>query len=128
MFDWNEYFIFSQQLFISDSLVDSEAKWRNVVSRSYYSVFHRAWAYLNENGRIKDSKKKIHEEVIDLLKEGKNGEQELGYRLDSLRWDRVKADYHDNYSGIGKKKAEQVIKDCNSIFSKFAEFTGIHQQ
>ncbi len=122
MFDWSSYLVFAQDLLENDFGSVSETRWRNIISRAYYAAFHLAWIYLKEKDELKDTSKKLHEEVIAYFLDNSDQDKvKLGCVIDTLRWERVKADYYDEFQGISRRKAELAIKDSQDVLQMLKE-------
>lgn len=116
-FDWNEYLILAKELTgIVGALASEESKRRSAISRAYYSSYCFARNFLeNMYGESVPEEGSVHTFVIKALKGKPEFDLRIaGVKLDSLRGNRVKADYNDEVNGL-KKLAELSIMNAEEI-------------
>jgi len=76
---------------------NDEAYFRSSINRAYYAMFGKTRQIL-ETEEIKIFQPpNVHKKVIDYFKKNNNNSyRQIGYDLDRLRRERVKADYRDD--------------------------------
>ena len=108
-FDWKDYVKLAEDI---STIGDNEANYRTAISRAYYGTFCHA---RNKKALTSEEHENIHWKVINTLKESRNkNEKFAGILMDSLRRNRNKADYDDEYR-IGSSIAKKSIKKAKYI-------------
>lgn len=97
-FDWSQYFNLARELAGQTTPpAGQEARLRSALSRAYYAVFCLARNHLRDREGLSIPRDRVHSYVIDHFKTSADpARSQLGHDLDRLRWDRNKADYHDD--------------------------------
>ena len=116
MFDWGDYLKLANELAqIDPSSNNAEAYYRCLISRAYYSVFHKSKDYILQNGGKlnRQYQEGSHQEVIAELTKIKGWE---GGTLLKLKKNRTDSDYDGNKK-IDQKMAKISIMYANNIFS-----------
>jgi uncharacterized protein (UPF0332 family) len=104
-FDWKEYATLAEEL----RARDDEASLRTAISRIYYSTYHNAKDYLEEEGiplSIADSSHKV---VWNGYKNFGGSCRAVGINGDRLFDNRKKADYDDEVADIKQLMNESFI-------------------
>lgn len=89
IFDWDEYRKLAEDLQKSET----EAARRTAISRIYYAVYHRAKAYLENEGFQFRQFESSHRQIWDEFKDKGRTFAAIGNTGDRLRANRNKADY-----------------------------------
>lgn len=127
-YDWKKFLTFSEALckdtFWQD---DDDTKYRIIVSRAYYTAFHCAQIFLQDNHWESHQVGGEHEKVISGLKDMKKKSldfqrkcKKLGLNLERLKCRRVQADYRDDssFSDSDVKKHLKVSRNIIEMLDK----------
>lgn len=90
MWDWNEYLRLAEKLATPQA---SQAELRCATSRAYYAALHAALSLLEENNQNIRTQSRLHETVHNLLK-GKGFNAWVSVRFDTIKRNRILANYH----------------------------------
>ena len=108
-FHWKDYILLAQELI--EIAPEKEEYLRSAISRAYYGVFCIARSKKNIQGEGAG----IHHDVQEKYSNSADIEDRIiGRTLASLRKQRNKADYSDEYS-IDIDKAEELLGDAQKI-------------
>ena len=121
-FCWKDYIDLSNTLISSSKNNTLEKAYlRTSVSRAYYGVFCIARNYLRDVKNIQIRSQNTHEFVINKFKFSTVlMEQYIGNYLLSLRDERNKADYEDNYQ-IDTSIANLMLTSANQVLRFFQQ-------
>ena len=73
---------------------DNEACFRSSINRAYYAIFGKTRQIIKIEDKKKFQPPNIHRQVINYLKNSNDSlYRQIGYEMDRLRRERVKADY-----------------------------------
>jgi len=99
---------------LSKSANLAEVDYRNIISRSYYAVFHQSRIFL-ETQKIDLAQSSSHDSVVRSLKKHGNREvKALGNKLDQIKKWRHKADYDLNMT-ISAGNARSMLKSAYAL-------------
>ncbi|MGB3479510.1 MAG: HEPN domain-containing protein [bacterium] len=97
-----------------------EGYYRSSINRAYYAVFGKTKQFIEVEKKMIFRTPNVHKQVIDFLK--KNDDdlcRQIGFDLNRLRRERVKADYNDDII-ITKTTALKVYKWAESLKKNMA--------
>lgn len=120
-FKWADYVDFAREIFneVEGSSTYEEARFRTVVSRSYYGVFKTAWKAHEEkiNSMMKPLPgESVHSWLINRYFNSKNSLclsglcKRIAGELEKMREYRAQADYHDELKLDAKRLAGKALK------------------
>jgi len=121
-FTWADYLELSEN-YLNDVEDDTsgnlrEAKLRTVVSRTYYACYHKALKLLMDKRNFQFKKKKPrHQQVINEIF---YIDKRIAERLDTLRENRVKADYYIN-EHFTFNKAKFILQEGKELYHQIRE-------
>lgn len=125
IFDWLEYLKFAEAaLEKASEFENSEAVYRSVTSRAYYSV------YCLTRNTVKQKDGKVfsgnaHQQLRDyLIDHTHTTRKRLGRRLRALHQLRLVADYEDELNRQALALAQQAVKQAREIEIDLAEIQG----
>jgi len=121
-FCWKDYIDLSHTLISSSKNNTLEKAYlRTAVSRAYYGIFCIARNYLRDKRNIQIPSLSTHEFVINKFKYSNDLKETLiGNYLGSLRDERNKADYEDNYQ-IDTNIANNILASSNQVLRFFRQ-------
>jgi len=135
MFDWEDFLVLARELSISS--LSEESKLRTSISRTYYSMFHRAQDFCKMKGVPTPpipspsgigNDNSPHMRIISGMRKyndsTKNYKEVIfaGRLLDTLRIKRVHADYTDAPFGDAKTDATNAISTAEQIIKTLDNF------
>jgi uncharacterized protein (UPF0332 family) len=99
VFNWQDYLAFAQELKLEADKNDAtfaEAKYRSVISRAYYAVFHLAEdRFKHDYPTVPVRTHSSHEFIINENGKSKDyNRREISIKLERVRGWRIKGDYH----------------------------------
>lgn len=115
MWDWNEYLRLAEKLATPQA---SQAELRCATSRAYYAALHAALSLLEENNQNIRTQSRLHETVHNLLK-GKGFNAWVSVRFDTIKRNRILADYHLDDDIEWSIVASRTIFFSNSLIAEF---------
>lgn len=119
-FDWNDYQAFSKVLITTAT---SECDYRNIVSRSYYAAYNICLAHLKTVDTGYRANSDSHITLINKFIESGGLAKKIGNHLNTLRSNRVNADYKSN-AIINKNSAQTVIGLVDRILADIPNAQG----
>ena len=126
-FNWVEYNNLAKEiakLSIPEDIdlesISPQASLRCAISRSYYSAFCEARAYLHKFEHItirQEEKRSVHQRVIHEFITDTGTKKKIGQNLKDLLLERKKVDYEDIYLGLNLKKAQLCVRKAEFVIA-----------
>lgn len=126
IFDWEDYFTLAKRLYelqLTDLSGLEAARFRSIVSRTYYSSYCLARNLAKDRFSYREPKKSNHSHLINFYQKRINDKKlnNIGVWLERLRDWRNKCDYQDDAGNVEKlaksslNTAEKIIKSVGQI-------------
>ena len=123
-FDWSKFLALAEAVYEQrHTLPDLEACCRTVSNRAYYAVHQLAYHRMTQEGMPALTGDRHRNTITYFKNSGNKTRQRIGNRVDQLRDNRNKADYHEHVrdgsverqSELSLRIASNVIADLKSL-------------